>query len=133
MAFNVGNFVKSQAKSAVERLVSGVVGNVVSGLPRNSQLVASSTAQSLLNVGASYKSVSAFSASKVDSVVSGGDPHYAAATGKDVAKRASQPTVAAARNIGSDDLDTYIETLNPQTAIAAKKAKKSVEVLSAVI
>lgn len=132
MAFNVGNFVKDQAKSAVSRILKGVIGNSTSGLPKSTQLVANSTAQSLFNIGASYESVSAFTSTKTDGIVSGGDPHYAAVAGKDVAKKTGTSSVSAARNIGSDDLSTYKSKLNPQTAIARKKASKSVEVISAI-
>lgn len=133
MAFNVGKFIKSQAKSAVGRLVGDVVGGVVSGLPKNSQLVATSTAQTLFNIGASYNSVSAFAASKTDGIVSGGDPYYAVAAGKDVAKKTGNQTVATARTAGTDDINTYVDKLNPQTAIAKKKASRSVEILTAVV
>lgn len=133
MAFNVGKFVKNQAKSAVKRIIDDIVGKSSSGLPRNSELVANSTAQSLFNIGASYSSVSAFTTSKTDGIVSGGDPHYAAVAGKDAAKKAGSSSVASARTIGNDNVNTYMNKINPQTAIANKKAKKSVEILTAIV
>ena len=64
MAFNVGNFVKNTAQSAVDKLVNDVVGKVTSGLPMASQLLASSSAQTLFNIGASYESVQALTSKK---------------------------------------------------------------------
>lgn len=133
MAFNVGKFVKNQAKSAVKRIIDDIVGKSSSGLPRSSELIANSTAQSLFNIGASYESVSAFATSKTDGIVSGGDPHYAAVAGKDAAKKAGNSSAAQSRTAGSDDLNTYIDKVNPQTAIATKKANKSVEILTAIV
>jgi hypothetical protein len=125
MAFNVGDFVKGTAKSALNKLVDNVVGNVVSGLPMNSKLAAKSTAESLINAGASYTQVEAMSALKVDNITSGAAPEFFAIAGKDVS-RASAAIGALRHN--SDSTDSYLNNVNPETKMAKRRSKDEYEV-----
>lgn len=127
---DVGNFIKNTAKSAIERIIGGVVDNVAKGVARSGRSAANSTAQSLVNAGASYQSVSSFAASKTDSVVSKGDPRFAAKSGKDIAKTAAT-SITRSRQQNTENVNTYIDKINPQTAIEAKRREKSVEILTA--
>lgn len=127
---DVGNFIKSTAKSALDRIIGKVVDNVANGVARSGRSAASSTAQSLVNAGASYQSMSSFAASKTDSVISKGDPRFAAKSGKDVAKTASVD-ITRVRQQGTESTSMYIDKINPQTAIEAKRREKAVEILVA--
>ena len=131
MAFNVGSFVKNTAKSAVQRLVHNVVGNVVSGLPSNSTLIANSTAETLFNIGSSYSSVTATSSIKTDSIISGAANDYFGMAGKDTSRTVSS-TIKALRQSGNEDTQTYLNNINPTTKIAAKSESNQVTILSAV-
>lgn len=131
MAFNVGSFVKNTAKSAVQRLKDNVVGNVVAGLPSNSKLVASSTAESLFNIGSSYSSVSAITAVTTDTIIMGGaaDDYFAMA-GKNTSRTAGS-SIRSLRQIGNESTQSYLNDLNPATKIAAKAESNQTTILSA--
>lgn len=131
MAFNVGNFVKNTAQSAVDKLVNNVVGQITSGLPMASQLLASSSAQTLFNIGASYESVQALTSQKTDSIISGGAAEFFALAGKDITKAASI-NVSKLRRSALEDINTFLNDINPATKIANKKRKDELEILSVV-
>lgn len=125
MAFNVGDFVKDTAKSALTKLVDNVVGNIVSGLPMNSQLTAQSTAQSLINTGASFSSVQALSALKTDNIVSGAAAEYFAIGGQD-ATRASAAISSLRQN--NESTESYLNSAHPETKMAKSRSKDEYEV-----
>ena len=130
MAFNVGNFVKSTAKSSVEKMVNNVVKDIVSGLPGGSQLITSSTAQSLFNVGASYESISSAASAKIDNIISGGADEFFAMAGR-VVNRTGGVSLAKLRRASNDSLNVFLKEINPTTKIAAKRSRNEIEILSA--
>lgn len=131
MAFNVGNFVKNTAQSAVDKLVNDVVGKVTSGLPMASQLLASSSAQTLFNIGASYESVQALTSKKTDAIISGAADEFFALAGKEISK-AAKINVSKLRRSAMEDINTFLNDINPATKIASKKRKDALEILSVV-
>ena len=131
MAFNVSNFVKTAAKSVQGKLLDTVISAATSKLPISLQSSASSTAQSLFNVGASFDSISAFSSQKTDSIVNQGSDMFYALAGKDPA-RVAGADLKKLRRRGLENVDTYLSDINPSTKIAAKKKNASM-ILDAVL
>jgi hypothetical protein len=131
MAFNVSNFVKTAAKSVQGKLLDTVISAATSKLPISLQSSASSTAQSLFNVGASFDSISAFSSQKTDSIVNQGSDMFYALAGKDPA-RVAGADLKKLRRRGLENVDTYLNDINPSTKIAAKKKNASM-ILDAVL
>lgn len=131
MAFNVGNFIKSTAKSAAEKTIDRIVGNVVSGLPMNTRSIASSTASSLFNLGASYDSIQSLASSRTDSIVSRGADEFFAFAGRDV-NRSSSADIAKSRMSSKTTTDAYIKGTNPETKIAGRRNLDEYEVFSIV-
>lgn len=129
MAFNVGDFVKDTSKSAVTKLVDNIVGGIVAGLPTNTQLIASSISESLINTGSSYKTADAMTALKTDNTVSGAANEFFALAGKDV-NRAGTVNIAQLRRGGTDTINSILTGVNPTTKIASKKGKDEYEILS---
>ena len=129
MAFNVGDFIKDTSKSAVNKLVDNIVGGIVAGLPTNTQLIASSISESLINTGSSYKTADAMTSLKTDNIVSGAANEFFALAGKDI-NRAGGATIASLRRGGSETLNSILTGVNPETKIAAKKGKDDYEILS---
>jgi hypothetical protein len=129
MAFNVGNFVKDTAKSAVGRLVDKVLGNVTPGLPMNAQLTADSTAKALFNIGASYESVEAFASRRTDSIISGAADEFFAIAGKSV-DRAAGASIADLRRSSTESVNNYLQNVNPSTKIKSKRSRDEYEVLA---
>lgn len=121
MAFNVGKFVKSTAKSAANRMLDEVVSAVTSKLPISTSLSAKSTVNSLFNVGASFDSISAFASQKTDSLISGGAEKYFALAGKDPARTAAAD-IENLRHSGLDkNVSFFLNEVNPSTKIKLKK------------
>ena len=131
MAFNVSNFVKTAAKSVQGKLLDTVISAATSKLPISLQSSASSTAQSLFNVGASFDSISAFSSQKTDSIVNQGSDMFYALAGKDPA-RVAGADLKKLRRRGLENVNTYLNDINPSTKIAAKKKNASM-ILDAVL
>jgi hypothetical protein len=131
MAFNVGNFVKSSAKSIGNKLLDNVVSSVTSQLPQSLVSSARSTADTLFNVGASFDSISAFAAKKTDSLVNQKAEMYYALAGKDPARIAGAD-LKRLRTRALETVDEYIEDVNPSTKVAKKKLNASM-ILDAVI
>ena len=129
MAFNVGNFVKDTAKSAVNKLVDDAVGKISSGLPMNTKLIADSAAKSLFNIGASYESVQALAAAKTDNIISGGADEFFALAGKAV-NRTGGVNLKDLRRLGEESLNSYLRNINPTTKIASKRKRDELEILS---
>jgi hypothetical protein len=123
MAFNVGNFVKSTAKTIVDRIVDNATNTAISGGSRNAQLIAKTTAQSLFNIGASFDSVEAFSTQKTDTILSGSPDEYFALAGKSPSRVAasSLPSLRRTRN---ESVQVYIDDVNPETKIANAKSNQ---------
>ena len=131
MAFNVSNFVKTAAKSVQGKLLDTVISAATSKLPISLQSSASSTAQSLFNVGASFDSISAFSSQKTDSIVNQGSDMFYALAGRDPA-RVAGADLKKLRRRGLENVNTYLNDINPSTKIAAKKKNASM-ILDAVL
>jgi hypothetical protein len=129
MAFNVNDFVKSTAKSAVNNILDsalqGIVG-AVSGLAKSIPLQA---AGQLFNVGASYNSVQALTSAKTDAIISGASDEFFALAGK-VPSRTAGASVSTLRRSASEGIDNYIEKINPTTKIASKKRDDDLTFLS---
>jgi hypothetical protein len=131
MAFNVNNFVKTAAKSVEGKLLDSIISGATSKLPINLLSSASSTAQSLFNVGASFDSISAFATKKTDSIVNQGSDMFYALAGKDPA-RVAGADLKKLRRRGLENTDTYLSDINPSTKIAAKKKNASM-ILDAIV
>lgn len=131
MAFNPSNFVKDTTKSAIDRLVDRVLGNVTPGLPMNAQLTADSTAKALFNIGASYESVEAFASRRTDSIVSGAGDEFFALANKTI-DRAAGASIADLRRAGTDTVDNYLQNINPATKVKSKRARDEYEVLAVI-
>lgn len=131
MAFNVNNFVKTAAKSVEGKLLDGIISGATSKLPISLLSSASSTAQSLFNVGASFDSISAFATKKTDSIVNQGSDMFYALAGKDPA-RVAGADLKKLRRRGLENTDTYLNDINPSTKIAAKKKNASM-ILDAIV
>jgi hypothetical protein len=131
MAFNVNNFVKSAAKSVEGKMLDGIISSATSKLPISLLSSASSTAQSLFNVGASFDSISAFATKRTDSIVNQGSDMFYALAGKDPA-RVAGAELKKLRRRGLENTDTYLNDINPSTKIAAKKKNASM-ILDAII
>lgn len=123
MAFNVSNYVKSTAKNIVNRVVDGATTTAIAGAPRNAQLIARSTAQTLFNIGASYDSVEAFSTQKTDTIVSNASDEYFAIAGKSPSRVAANE-LSALRRTSSESAQIYLKEINPQTKVANSKSKQ---------
>jgi len=125
MAFNVGRFVKSSAKSVSNRILQDVITAASSKLPLNTVIASRSTAESLFNVGASYQSISAFATQRTDALVRDNAEEYFALAGKDPA-RASASDIASLRREGIDrDTARHLNEINPTTKIRMKKREAS--------
>jgi hypothetical protein len=120
MAFNIGNYIKSEVKSVDDKFLDGIVSGATSKLPVGLISSASSTAQSLFNVGASFESISAFTSQKTDSIVNQGSDMFYALAGKDPA-RVAGADLKKLRRRGLENTDAYLSDINPSTKIAAKK------------
>lgn len=125
MAFNVGKFVKSAAKSVGSRMLEDVITAASSKLPLNTVLAARSTADSLFNVGASYESISAFATLRTDALIRDNAEEYFALAGKDPA-RSSASDITSLRRGGVDkDTSYFLNEVNPSTKIKGKKQEMS--------
>lgn len=129
MAFSADKFVKNTAKSAAEKIVTDVVSKTVSGLPMSSKLIASSTAQSLFNVGASYESIQALSAQKTDAIISGASNDFFALAGKAVG-RVAGANISKLRRSGNEDINQFLDKINPATKIKNSKKSNTPEIIS---
>ena len=125
MAFNVGKFVKSAGKSIGNKMLDNLVSSVTSQLPMNITSSAKSTADSLFNVGASFDSISAFAAQKADTLVNQKAEVFYGLAGKDPARVASAD-LKKLRSKAVEDVNQYLQDINPSTKIASKKKDASI-------
>lgn len=125
MAFNVGKFVKSAAKSIGSRMLEDIVTAASSKLPLNTVLAARSTADSLFNIGASYESISAFSTQKTDSLIRDNAETYFALAGKDPARASAAGITDLRRGAVNSDTNFHLNEINPTTKIRGKKRESS--------
>ena len=125
MAFNIGKFVKSAAKTVGNKLLDDIVSSVTSQLPMNISSSARSTAETLFNVGASFDSISAFAAQKADSIVNQKAEVFYGLAGKDPARVASAD-LKKLRSRAVEDTNQFLTDVNPSTKIASKKRDASV-------
>jgi len=123
MAFNVSSFAKSTSKSIGNRVVDNATTTAISGGPRNAQLIARTTAQTLFNIGASFASVEAFSTQKTDSIVAGGANEYFALAGKSPS-RIAESNLGALRRTSSESPQIYLNQINPQTKVANARSNQ---------
>lgn len=131
MGFNVGSFVADKAKSAVDRLVDDVVGNIVNGLPMSANRTASSVAESLFNIGASYTSVQALSSQKTDAIISGSADEFFALAGK-VVNRTAGADLTKLRRTSGENIHDYINRVNPATKIQSKRDDDNLTIISVI-
>ena len=131
MAFNVGNFVKSSAKSAVTKMVDDVVRGVAAGLPSNVTAISGNIAQSLVNTGSTFRTVDAMSSLKTDSIISGAAEEFFALSGNSL-DRGSGVNISSIRNVGSESLNNILKNVNPETKIAGKKSSDSLQILAVI-
>lgn len=124
MAFNIGNFVKSSAKTVAGKLLDNIVQSVTSQLSSSISSNAKSTADSLFNVGASFNSITAFAAKKTDSIVNQKAETFYALAGKDPARVASVD-LKRLRTRATEDVNSILQEVNPSTKIASKKKDQS--------
>lgn len=132
MAFNVGNFIKSAAKTVGNKMLDNIVSSVTSQLPMNITSSARSTAESLFNVGASFDSISAFAAKKTDSLVNQKAEVYYGLAGKDPSRVASAD-LKKLRSRATEDTNQFLNDINPSTKIASKKKKNASIIMDAIV
>jgi hypothetical protein len=125
MAFNIGKFVKSAAKTVGNKVLDDIVSSVTSQLPMNTSSSARSTAETLFNVGASYDSISAFAAQKADCIVNQKAEVFYGLAGKDPSRVASAD-LKKLRSRAVEDTNQYLTDVNPSTKIASKKRDASI-------
>lgn len=125
MAFNIGKFVKSAAKTVGNKVLDDIVSSVTSQLPMNISSSARSTAETLFNVGASYDSITAFAAQKADTIVNQKSEIFYGLAGKDPARVASAD-LKKLRSRAVEDTNQYLTDVNPSTKIASKKRDASI-------
>jgi len=131
MAFNVNKFVKSAGKSIGGKILDNVISAATSKLPMGLLSSATSTAESLFNVGASFESISAFSTQKTDSIVNQSAEMYYALAGKDPA-RVAGADLKLLRRSSTQSLGVHLQEINPTSKIASKKKYASV-ILDAIV
>lgn len=129
MAFNVKDFVKDSVKSPVERILDKVVSFASNGQPNGTKSIAQSTAKSFFDVAASYESVSAFSSTKTDNIVSGASDEFYALAGKN-SERTSKVDLNRLRRISNEDTTSYLNNINPATKIGAVKKNNTIEIIT---
>lgn len=129
MAFNVKDFVKDSVKSPVERIVDTAVTAATNGQPNGTKGIAESAAKSFFDIASSYESVSAFSSSKTDNIVSGAADEFYALAGKN-SQRASKVDLSKLRRISNEDTTSYLNNTNPATKIGAVKNGSTIDIIS---
>lgn len=129
MAFNVNDYVKDSAKSPVDRIIDTVVRSSSNGKSNNAKSIAESTAKTFFDIASSYESVSAFSASRTDNIISGAADEFYALAGKN-SDRTIKVDLNRLRRISSEDTNSYLNTVNPATKIGAVKKNNTIEILS---
>lgn len=129
MAFNVNDYVKDSAKSPVDRIIDTVVRSSSNGKSNNAKSIAESTAKTFFDIASSYESVSAFSASRTDNIISGAADEFYALAGKN-SDRTIKVDLNRLRRISSEDTNSYLNTVNPVTKIGAVKKNNTIEILS---
>ena len=128
MSFSAGSFIKDTGKSVIDRLVDNVVKNTTSGLAQSSQLLAKSTAESLIKSGSTYQNAEALSSLKTSEVTSGAADEFFAIAGKSTSRSAAA-NISKLRRAGEDtDIEGYLQEVNPSTKI--NKKRDSREILS---
>lgn len=131
MGFNIGNFVADKSKSATQRLVDDAVGKIVGGLPMSANKIASSSAESLFNIGASYESIQALSSQKTDAIISGGADEFFALAGK-VVNRTAGADLSKLRRTAGENINDYINRVNPATKIKSKRDDDGLTIISVI-
>lgn len=129
MAFNVNDYVKDSAKSPVDRIIDTVVRSSSNGKSNNAKSIAESTAKTFFDIASSYESVSTFSASRTDNIISGAADEFYALAGKN-SDRTIKVDLNRLRRISSEDTNSYLNTVNPVTKIGAVKKNNTIEILS---
>lgn len=129
MAFNVKDFIKDSAKSPVEQIIDTAVASASNGQPNGLKGIAEATAKSFFDVASSYEAVSAFSSAKTDSIVSGAADEYFAFAGKS-SERASKGDLSRLRRLSSQDVNTFLSTVNPVSKIGAVKKGNTIDIIS---
>lgn len=125
MAFNIGKFVKSAAKTVGNKLLDDVVSRVTSQLPMNITSSARSTAETLFNVGASFDSITAFAAQRADTIVNQKAEVFYGLAGRDPARVASAD-LRRLRTRAIEDPNEFLNEVNPATRIENRRRDASV-------
>lgn len=125
MAFNIGKFVKSAAKTVGNKLLDDIVSQVSSQLPMNITSSARSTAETLFNVGASFDSITAFAAQRADTLVNQRAEVFYGLAGRDPARVASAD-LRRLRTRAVEDTNQFLNDVNPSTKIENKRRDASV-------
>lgn len=125
MAFNTGKFIKSAAKTVGAKMLDNIVSSVTSQLPMNVTSTAQSTAETLFNVGASFDSITAFAAQRTDSIVNQRAEMFYGLAGRDPARVASAD-LRRLRSRAVEDINLFLNDVNPSTRIASRKRDASV-------
>lgn len=118
----LSSYVKSEAQTFVQKNInklagqlSGMGGGVINSLIGS---VAGGLAQNLMDIGNSFNTVEAVAAQKMDGIVSGGDPEYAA--GGKCADRSTVADISSMRNPSGESLKSYQMNVFPETVIEQK-------------
>jgi hypothetical protein len=128
MAFNSSNYVKDVDKPFTNRIVDPIVNSTTYGLPTSTATIATATADAMINTGLSPEQVTALVASRTDNVVNGGADEFYVIAGKDPTRAAR----VSLQKLTRDRISTkdYLNSVNPQTKIAAFRSDNSVEIIT---
>lgn len=130
MAFNVNNYIKSTNKSALTKVSDSIVSKATAGLSSGVTAVANTTAQALLGAGASVSVTTNLTTLKADSTASGADSTYFALAGSNVDRTAGADLSSLRKS--TNDLNTIVSSINPETKIAKAKSTDSQTIMAVV-
>jgi hypothetical protein len=128
MAFNVSNYVKDADKPYINRIADPIVNSTTYGMPTSAATVATSTVDTMINVGMSAALAAELTASRTDAAIAGGADEFYAISGRDPT-RASRVSL---QSLKRRDITTneYLNNVNPQTRIADYKSDNTVEIIT---
>lgn len=130
MAFNSSNYIKDADKPFTNRIIDPIVKSTTYGMPAGTTSIAEATADTMLTSGSTAAAAAQLAAARTDSAIAGGDDEYYAIAGKDPTRAARVSLQKLRRNnISTKD---FINTINPQTRIAAYKSDNTVEIITVV-
>lgn len=125
----ISSFAKHEAQSFVQKEINKVSsklsrlgGGVVNSLVGS---VASGLSQNLFEIGNSFNTIEAVAARKLDGIVAGGEPEFAA--GGKCSDRSTAADISTRRNPGGGSLKSYLTDVFPESVIGEYNNEKNAE------